>query len=290
MFIIPNRSLRLPLAACSILLAIILLFAGAEISRAAAGGGSTGIQPAAGQMRVGGQPFLVGGHPGLASQEMAGFAKKGGRSAGEVRFSGQDAGKTGRLGALLAGVGDQLNLDYSAQITATATMTDTPTSTSTDTPTTTSTATSTATPTASNTPTKTQTPSQTPTRTVTNTRVPTSTASRTPFPTAVTPTQTQSPTPTVVLSATPTETPSPILEPLLTVVYTLAVQDSPTPSITPSPTYTLVPSLTSMGPDQLIIDMVASGNFLRPVLILLVVAVWGVAAIGLYIYLTRRNT
>ncbi|MCJ7700781.1 MAG: hypothetical protein MUO62_04290 [Anaerolineales bacterium] len=285
MFIISNRSLRLPLAACSILLAIILLFAGAEISRAAAGGGSTGVQPAGGQMRAGGQPFLAGGHPGLASQEAAGVAMKGGRSSGEVRLSGQGARQTGRLITLLAGIGDQLNLEYSAQITATATMTDTPTSTSTDTPT----STSTATPTASNTPTKTLTPSQTPTRTATNTRVPTSTASRTPFPTAVTPTQTQSPTPTVVLSATPTYTPSPILEPLLTVVYTLAVQDSPTPSITPSPTYTLVPSLTSMGPDQRIIDMIESGNFLRPVLILLVVAVWGISAIGLYIYLTRRN-
>ena len=162
--------------------------------------------------------------------------------------------------------------------TATATLTATPTTT----------ATSTSTRTSTTTPTVTQTPTGTPSRTV----YVSPTTTRTPFPTAVPATQVLTPSPTSTFTATitPTVTGTPTLLPESppTIMYTLAVNTS-TPTILPTPSPTQVPSVTPALPDQIIIELVESGNFIRTIVIILLIAVWGVFATGLFIYLNNRN-
>jgi hypothetical protein len=51
-----------------------------------------------------------------------------------------------------------------------------------------------------------------------------------------------------------------------------------------------IPSITPKGPEQLVEKYVESGNFLRVGLIVLVVVVWGILAIGIYIYFNYRNS
>ena len=176
--------------------------------------------------------------------------------------------------------------------TATATLTSTPTDTPTPTDTATSTPTPTSTATRTHKPTRTSTPSVTPTPTATRTAYKSPTPTRTPFPTAAPATRTLTPSPTIPFTPTtaPTLTGTPTLpiETLPTLLYTLEVHtDTPTVSPTSSPTH--IPSSTPSTPDQVIINLVQSGYFLQALLILFIIAVWGILATGLYIYLRRRN-
>ncbi len=179
--------------------------------------------------------------------------------------------------------------------TATETPTDTPTPTDTETatPTDTATTTHTTTSTATRTVTSSATATRTPTRTATLTRTPyiSLTPSRTPFPTS------KSPTPSLTASATGTFTstltatatgiPTETLEPLPTIEYTLAMA-SPTATTTPTISPTLTPSPALAGSDQAIIELMQSGYFLRTILIILILAIWGILATGLFIYLNNR--
>lgn len=186
-------------------------------------------------------------------------------------------------------------LSASSQITMTSTATETPTDTPTptDTETATPTDTSTATNTATHTATRTATATQTPTRTATLTRTPyiSLTPSRTLFPTPKSPTPSLTATASATFTATLTQTatgiPTLTLEPLPTIEYTLAVA-SPSATSTPTQSTTPTPSPTPAGPDQAIIEMVQSGYFLRTVLIILILATWGILATGLFIYLNHR--
>lgn len=194
--------------------------------------------------------------------------------------------------------GDWL-LSASSQITTTSTATETPTDTptptdtETSTPTDTATATYTATNTATRTATRTSTPTQTPTRTATLTRTPyiSLTPSRTLFPTPKSPTPSLTASATATFTATLTQTatgiPTLTLEPLPTIEYTL-VAATPSATITPTQSSTPTPSPTPAGPDQAIIELVQSGYFLRTVLIILILATWGILATGLFIYLNNR--
>ena len=182
-------------------------------------------------------------------------------------------------------------LSASSQITTTSTATETPTNTLT--PTDTETATPTDTSTATNTPTRTATRTATSTRTATVTRTPyiSLTPSRTLFPTVKSPTPSMTASATATFTATLTQTatgiPTLTLEPLPTIEYTLAMTSpSATPTLSPSPTPT--PSLTPAGPDQAIIELVQSGYFLRTVLIILILAIWGILATGLFIFFNNR--
>lgn len=149
------------------------------------------------------------------------------------------------------------------------------------------TATATATVTRTNTPTSTATRTATPTRTAT--RIPT----RTPFGTPATLTPTASETATLTASATltPTTTLTPSNTPgaMPTVEYTLPPPDTSTPTITPSPTIRTVPSITPHGPAQTLRNLASAGNLLRLGLVLFMIAIWGILATGLYLYLTRRR-
>jgi hypothetical protein len=77
------------------------------------------------------------------------------------------------------------------------------------------------------------------------------------------------------------------LEPLPKIEYTLAVATH-TATTTPTQTPTPTPSSTLAGPDQVIVDLVQSGYFLRTVLIILILSAWGILATGLFIYLNHR--
>jgi hypothetical protein len=154
-------------------------------------------------------------------------------------------------------------------------------------PTPTPTATATATRTATSTPTRTSTPTVTPTRTAT--RTPT----RTPFvtPDTATPTPTETLTPTASPSSIPTTTLTPSNTPgvMPTIEYTLPPPDTSTPTITPSPTIRTVPSITPSGPAQTVRNLIAAGNLLRLGLVLFVIAIWGILATGLYLFIMSRR-
>ncbi len=145
--------------------------------------------------------------------------------------------------------------------------------------------------------TSTRTPTQTPTRTYTPTVTPTRTATRTPSRTPfVTPaTSTPTPTVTLTLTASPSPTPSDTLTPsntpgiMPTVEYTLPPPDTSTPTITPSPTIRTVPSITPGGPIQTLRNLVTAGDFLRLGLVLFVIAIWGILATGLYLFIVSRR-
>lgn len=143
------------------------------------------------------------------------------------------------------------------------------------------TATATPTPTATNTPTRTNTPVRS--RTPTRTPIPTRTSS--PSPPTFTPTHFTD-TPTVTPSST--ITPSPTLFEPPEIVLNLPATDTqavvisaatlqPTPSSTPEP-----PGLFERAID--------SGAFLTIGVICLVVLIWAAIAVGIFIYIQRRNS
>jgi hypothetical protein len=151
----------------------------------------------------------------------------------------------------------------------------------------------TPTPTATARSTRTNTPTSTSTRTATATRTKTRTPTRTPFrtPDTLTPTASTTPTPTASVTITPTETlpPSVTSGNLPTVEYTLAPPPTTSPTVSPSPTIRTVPSITPSGPAQVLRNLATAGNLLRLGLVLFVIALWGIIATGLFIFLARRR-
>jgi hypothetical protein len=173
----------------------------------------------------------------------------------------------------------------------------------------TETATSTYTPTQSLTPNHTQTPTAsksptqstiepsltasatltgTPSNTVTNTQLPT----RTTFPSEVipintpTPSWTLSPSPTITFTAT--LTPTSTFESVPTILYTLKPIDTRTPTRTPSPSIMTIPSITPAGLGQYFNYLVETGEVVKIGWIIIVVAFWGIIAIGIFIYINTR--
>ncbi len=183
--------------------------------------------------------------------------------------------------------------------TNTPSSTTAPTSTSTSTSSSTSTSTPTKTSTRTNTPTRTATgPTSTPS--VTATRTPTLAPTRTSTPSltqsGITLSQTASPSATLSLTTTPTITPTPTSSPsntpesLVTVITTEEILDLNPPTVTPSPSPTPLSSDSDGGFNQSFANLVASRNFLRISLVLLVIIVWGVLALGFYLYRTSRES
>jgi hypothetical protein len=182
-------------------------------------------------------------------------------------------------------------IEYSSSITTTITNTPTDTSTLTQTPTQSRTPSNTTTPIPTVTgPTSTasKTSTRTPSKTPSITPIPT----QSPFPKALTPTNTRTPTltlsPSPTITFTATITPTSTFESVPTIVYTLKFQDTSTPISTPSPTIMTIPSITPSGLDQYLNNLVESGQVVQTVWIIIVVAFWGIIAIGTYIYLNNR--
>lgn len=135
------------------------------------------------------------------------------------------------------------------------------------------------------------TPTTSPTPTITSTTdtpTPSDTASQTPNLTH-SPTNTVSPSPTEtftpVYSETTTPSPTTTLIPLPTIVIYQAPSETPLP-ISPSPIPTQNPSPTE--PNNLVDQLVQSGNFPRVAIIILIGVLWSISAAGVYIFLKNR--
>jgi len=198
-----------------------------------------------------------------------------------------EIGKTIKLELVDCGLEQSIgyNSPISAAVQITTTATWTQTTTHTKTPTTTNSPTpSTIEPSLTASKTLTREPS----KTLTNTQSPT----RTAFPTAVipttTPTQSWTLSPSQTITFTATLTPTSTFESVPTIVYTLKPMDTRTPTGTPSPTIMTIPSITPGGFDQYLNNLVESGEVVQISWIVIVVALWGIVALGIYIYINNR--
>jgi len=182
-------------------------------------------------------------------------------------------------------IGIDQSIEYYGPVSATPGMpTNTPTLTPTSNPTLTATADPSSTPTLTATDGPSPTPSRTPTRTPTRTRTPLGTSA----PTS-TPTLTHTPTVTQVITGTATITATVTLVPLPDIEYAGLATETPSPTLTLSPTCTFTPTVTPEETVGFLVDLIQSGNLLLIGTVILVFAGWAVLAIGIYIYIRRRD-
>jgi hypothetical protein len=146
-------------------------------------------------------------------------------------------------------------------------------------------ATPTTTPTVTNTPSRTPTRTNTPDRSRTPTRTPIPTRTSSPSPPTFTPTHFTD-TPTTTPSST--ITPSPTLFEPPEIVLELPATDTPVPVVN---TATLQPTPSATPePVSLFERAIDSGALLTIGAICLVVLIWAAIAVGIFIYLQRRNS
>jgi hypothetical protein len=206
-------------------------------------------------------------------EDISGFvpAKGSGVIGAEYEFLDEDVAKEVTYYYVLEMIDTNQNVEYTSPISAT--ISDQPTNTPT----------ATATPT--NTPTRTNTPVKSYTPTATRTRTPYPANTDTPAPPTFTPTPFTD-TPTV--TPTPTITPSPTLFDPPEIVLTLPTTETPIPVIIITATFQPTPTATPE-PESFFGRLVESGALLTTGAICLVVLVWAALAVGVFIYLQKRN-